>query len=293
MRFATLLATAFAPVSIALGQAPAPQPLHPLDGLSAREHWTVYDALVASGKTDSTTRYLYVALREPAKAEVLGWRSGQPFSRTAFVHLIQNKRGYEALVDITGKKVVSWNEVPARQFMTSGAEAEEASELALKDARVIAAIKKRGITDFTHVGCSPSNHGYYDLPEERDRRVVHMQCGDDRNRFSGYGETFEGLVIVAVDILNPVQWSAGNHSYTEWKDKCRYRISLWGGGVNTQTTLPFGSLEDVRNEVSAVSDYLSEDAGYVFCAIHNLLSEVDPEKVIEMYKIVHGKTNKN
>ena len=38
--------------------ASAQLPVHPLDGLSAREHWTIYDVLVASGKTDTTTRYL-------------------------------------------------------------------------------------------------------------------------------------------------------------------------------------------------------------------------------------------
>lgn len=102
-------------------------------------------------------------------------------------------------------------------------------------------------------------------------------------------DLIDDIIESGFDILNPVQWSAGNHSYTEWKNKCRNRISLWGGGVNTQTTLPFGSLDDVRNEVSAVSNYLSEDSGYVFCAIHNLLSEVDPEKVIAMYKVVHEK----
>lgn len=191
MRLRSLLAALLGP-TLASAQAPS----HPLDGLSAREHWAVYDALVASGKTDSTTRYLYVALREPPKADVLAWRSGQPFARTAFVHLTQGKKGYEALVDVTGRKLLSWTEVPARQFMTSTAEAEAAGALAMKDPRVIAAIKKR-TTDLTHVSCAPANNGYFDLPEERDRRVVHMQCGDDRHRYSGYGETFEGLVIVA------------------------------------------------------------------------------------------------
>ena len=54
-------------------------PTHPLDGLSAREHWAIYDALIASGKTDTTTRYLYVGLQEPPKPEVLGWARGRPF----------------------------------------------------------------------------------------------------------------------------------------------------------------------------------------------------------------------
>ena len=86
------------------------------------------------------------------------------------------------------------------------------------------------------------------------------------------------------DILNPVQWSAGGHSYKEWKDKCRKRISLWGGGVNSQTTLPLGTVEDVVRECDEAVSYLSQDSGYVFCNIHNILAEIDPQKVIAMYK---------
>jgi primary-amine oxidase len=80
--------------------------------------------------------------------------------------------------------------------MTSRGEAEAAEELALKDARVRAALSRRGVADFTHVGCSPANHGYFDLPEERNRRVVHVTCGNDYGRVSGYGESYEGLVAV-------------------------------------------------------------------------------------------------
>jgi Cu2+-containing amine oxidase len=52
----------------------AQAPTHPLDGLSGREHWVIYDALVASGRTDTTTKYLYVGLNEPPKSEVLVWK---------------------------------------------------------------------------------------------------------------------------------------------------------------------------------------------------------------------------
>ena len=86
------------------------------------------------------------------------------------------------------------------------------------------------------------------------------------------------------DILNPVQWCAGKRSYKEWKDKARRRISLWGGGVNSQVTLPLGTVEDVVREVREVASYLSQDSGYVFCNIHNILAEIAPEKVIAMYK---------
>ena len=193
MRLAPLLFAATLVTTAASAQAPT----HPLDGLSAREHWAVYDVLIASGKTDSTTRYLYTGLHEPPKTEVLAWQPGQPFRREGFVHLTQNMRGYEALVDITAKKLISWKEVPGRQYMTSRQESDQADALAMKDPRVRAAIAKRGITDLTHVSCGPANHGYYDLPEERNHRVVHLTCGDDHNRFSGYGASIEGLVIVA------------------------------------------------------------------------------------------------
>ncbi|HEY5546549.1 MAG TPA: hypothetical protein VIK50_10880 [Gemmatimonadaceae bacterium] len=183
------------------GHLLAQAPTHPLDGLSGREHWTIYDALVASGRTDSTTNYLYVGLNEPPKSEVLAWRAGQPFRREALVHLIQGGRGYEAIVDLQAKAVRSWTEVPGRQYMTSTEEGDRVNKLALADPRVREAIRKRGVTDFTHVGCSPANHGYFDLPEERGHRVVHAMCGDDRGRVTGYGEEFEGLVIV-VDLTD-------------------------------------------------------------------------------------------
>jgi uroporphyrinogen decarboxylase len=92
------------------------------------------------------------------------------------------------------------------------------------------------------------------------------------------------VVESGFDILNPVQWPAGGHSYREWKDKARGRISLWGGGVNAQATLPLGTVADVRREVSEVVGYMAQDGGFVFCNIHNILAEISPEKVIAMYQ---------
>ena len=97
-------------------------------------------------------------------------------------------------------------------------------------------------------------------------------------------DIIDSLIDAGIDILNPVQWSAGGHSYKEWKDKALGRIALWGGGVNSQSTLPLGSAEDVENEVGLVCDYLSKDSGYVFSCTHNILAEIQPEKVAAMYK---------
>jgi len=86
------------------------------------------------------------------------------------------------------------------------------------------------------------------------------------------------------DILNPVQWTAGAYSYQQWKELCAGRIALWGGGVNAQVTLPRGSVREVECEVAEVVSCLSRGGGYVFNSIHNLLAEVDPQKLIALYR---------
>lgn len=94
----------------------------------------------------------------------------------------------------------------------------------------------------------------------------------------------DAIIDAGFDILNPVQWTAGGHSFQEWKDVCRRRIALWGGGVDTQTMLPLGSVEAIRRQVAEVVGYLKQDSGFVFCAIHNLLAEIPPEKIIAIYQ---------
>jgi len=86
------------------------------------------------------------------------------------------------------------------------------------------------------------------------------------------------------DILNPVQWSAGTQSYREWKDRVRGRMAFWGGGVDSQHTLPLGTIAAVEREVDEVTRYLGQGGGYVFCNIHNLLAEIAPEKILAMYR---------
>ena len=97
-------------------------------------------------------------------------------------------------------------------------------------------------------------------------------------------DLIDSVVESGFDILNPVQWTAGTHAFAEWKEKARNRLTLWGGGVNTQATLPLGTVEDVEREVAEIVACMKQDGGYVFCAIHNLLAEVEPEKVVALYR---------
>ena len=109
-------------------------------------------------------------------------------------------------------------------------------------------------------------------------------------------DLIDDFVECGFDILNPVQWSAGGRTPAEWKARASgaegsggpdgRRLALWGGGVNTQATLPLGSIDDIRTEVSRTVETLSAGGGYVFAAIHNLLAEIPGEKVVAMYDAV-------
>ncbi len=119
--------------------------------------------------------------------------------------------------------------------------------------------------------------------------TVHMIAPQVKTFLHSCGAIYDLLDLIiesGFDIVNPVQWTAGGHSPAEWKEKSRGRIALWGGGINSQATLPLGSVADVENEVRHVVNILAQDGGYIFCNIHNILAEISPEKVIAMYRSV-------
>ncbi len=174
----------------------AQEPAHPLDGLSASEHWTIRDVLLASGQADADTRFLYASLHEPPKAEVLAWRPGQSFRREAFVHLVKDTGGYEAVVDLRGHRVVSFREVTDRQYMANRAEDDAAGAAMLAHPEVQQALGQRGIRDLSTVVCFPINHGYFDLAEERGRRLARVSCFDNHQAVSSWGAPIGGLYAV-------------------------------------------------------------------------------------------------
>lgn len=96
-------------------------------------------------------------------------------------------------------------------------------------------------------------------------------------------QVIDSVIDAGFDILNPVQWTAGGHSFKEWKDKARNKITLWGGGVDSQHVLPIGTLDEIKAQVADVVTYMKKDGGFVFCNIHNLTAEVGPEKIKAIY----------
>ena len=66
------------------------------------------------------------------------------------------------------------------------------------------------------------------------------------------------------------------------KRKCSKRAVLWGGAVNTQKTLPFGTPEEVKKEALESCRILGRDGGFVFNAVHNVQAKVPVENVVAL-----------
>ncbi len=91
------------------------------------------------------------------------------------------------------------------------------------------------------------------------------------------------LIEAGVDILNPVQTTAKGMDPARLKREFGDRITFWGGGVDTQTVLAFGTPEQVREQVHERIRIFGPGGGFVFNHIHNVQANVPPENVVAMF----------
>ena len=96
----------------------------------------------------------------------------------------------------------------------------------------------------------------------------------------------EDFVAAGFDILNPVQCSATGMDPAELKSEFGDRLVFWGGGVDTQRTLPFGTPDQVRREVRERIRAFAPGGGFVFNTIHNIQAGVPVENLIAMLETV-------
>jgi len=89
-------------------------------------------------------------------------------------------------------------------------------------------------------------------------------------------------------ILNPVQLSAKGMNAVELKEKYGRDIVFWGGGVDTQKTLPFGTEEEVIKEVTERIKIFGRGGGFVFSSIHNIQAKTPIKNIISMINAVNS-----
>ncbi len=97
----------------------------------------------------------------------------------------------------------------------------------------------------------------------------------------------DAFIDSGFDIINPVQCSAAGMDPSELKLRFGNKLTFWGGGVDTQQTLPFGTPELVRTQVLKRCEIFSQEGGFVFNAIHNVQAQTPIENVVAMIEAVH------
>ncbi len=110
-------------------------------------------------------------------------------------------------------------------------------------------------------------------------KIFFHSCGD-------VAPLIEDFIEIGVDILNPIQTSAGIMSDLPSLKKRFGSNIVFCGGIDTHRILPFGSVEEVREEVRRVMQILGPGGGFMIGAVHTVLDDVPPENVLAMVDAV-------
>jgi len=92
------------------------------------------------------------------------------------------------------------------------------------------------------------------------------------------------IIEAGFDILNPVQCSAAGMGPEKLKAEFGKDLVFWGGGVDTQKTLMFGTPSEVRAEVMSRLEIFGKGGGFVFNAVHNIQANVPVANVAALFE---------
>ena len=103
----------------------------------------------------------------------------------------------------------------------------------------------------------------------------------------GAVESFMSRFIEAgFDIINPVQISATGMNPAHLKKTYGKDLVFWGGGIDTQSVLPYSKPEEIRESVLRLCEIFAKDGGYVFNTVHNIQANVPVENLVAMIDAV-------
>jgi len=94
---------------------------------------------------------------------------------------------------------------------------------------------------------------------------------------------FPELIECGLDIFNPFQPEVMD----VFENKRRYgdRLSFYGG-ISIQKTLPYGTVEEVKDEVRRLIEIVGENGGYIASPSHDLPADAKPENIAAMIEVL-------
>jgi len=172
---------------------------HPLDTLLAAEYERVVDVLREGGRIDEATIINSIDLKQPDKSFVKQWSPGEEFPRAAIAIVMLGKQFFRAEVDLAAGELVSWD-YSTGQGMLNGSDMRAVGRVAKADERFIAAMEKRGITDFDKLRCTGLASGNFGTPEEQKQRNFKVTCNIRESQNIPYVPV--AGIVVTVDALS-------------------------------------------------------------------------------------------
>lgn len=107
-------------------------------------------------------------------------------------------------------------------------------------------------------------------------KVAHHTCGSIINLIPDFIEC-------GLDILNPLQPEAHGMHFEKLKEAFGQDL-VFHGGISIQNTLPYGTADDVRNEVRDRVAKLADGGGYLFCTAHNIQIDTPLKNIEALFK---------
>jgi len=114
------------------------------------------------------------------------------------------------------------------------------------------------------------------IKSKSDVAIFLHSCG-------GIYDFIPDFIETGVDILNPIQTNARGMDPYKLKTEFGKTLTFWGGGCNVQSTLPFGSIDDVRKETQEMVNLFKKDGGFIFAPTHNIQAGTSPQNIVAMY----------
>ncbi len=91
------------------------------------------------------------------------------------------------------------------------------------------------------------------------------------------------LIGIGTQVLNPIQWVCPGMEREDLKRDFGDDL-IFHGGVDNQRILPFGTVDEVRQEVLDNYATLGGGGGYILCPCHNIQPVSPPENIVAMYE---------
>ena len=105
------------------------------------------------------------------------------------------------------------------------------------------------------------------------------------------GDVFDlipDFIEMGIDILNPIQTSAGRMSNLAELKRRFGQNMVFCGAVDTHRVLPYGTPDDVRQELRRVMDVLGPGGGYMVASVHTIMNDVPAENILAMVDAVEA-----